>query len=205
MNICVYGASSDRIAPAYLQAGYELGKAIAAEGWTLVFGAGTTGVMGALVRGVQAENGKSIGVAPHFFNAMGVLHDTVDEMVLTDTMSQRKMKMAELADGFIMCPGGIGTYEEFFEVLTLRQLQQLNKPLCVLNTEGYYDLMVEMLRQAAAERFMDPAILDLFFVSSDVNELIAYLQNWKPVPVAVDMQLDIPYTPLENKNNGGKL
>ena len=178
MNICVYGASSDRIDPVYLEAGYELGGELARRGHTLVFGAGTTGMMGAAVRGVESLGGRSIGVSPHFFNKPGVLHENCTEMIFTDTMRQRKEIMEQRADGFIMTPGGIGTYEEFFEILTLKQLGRHEKPIGILNTAGYFDDLARMLEDTAAKGFMAEDCLNLYFITADVNELLDYMEGY---------------------------
>ena len=114
MVICIYGASSDQIDPAYLRAGEELGLAMARRGHSLVFGGGGHGLMGAVARGMTQGGGSITGVAPRFFNVDGSLYDGCTEFLYTDTMRERKALMEERADAFVMTPGGIGTYEEFF-------------------------------------------------------------------------------------------
>ena len=177
MNICVYGASSDLIDPAYLNAGTRLGEELARRGHTLVFGAGTTGMMGAAVRGVESLGGRSIGVSPHFFNKPGVLHQSCSEMIFTETMRQRKEIMEQRADGFIMTPGGIGTYEEFFEILTLKQLGRHEKPIGILNTAGYFDDLDRLLEDTAEKGFMAADCLKLYFISDDVETLLDYMES----------------------------
>ena len=114
MNICVYGASSSTIAKSYINPTEELGEKMAKRGHNLVYGAGALGLMGAAARGVLRGGGKIIGVAPAFFKVDGVLFDECDEMIYTDTMRERKGIMEEKSDAFIMTPGGLGTYDEFF-------------------------------------------------------------------------------------------
>ena len=122
MKICVYGASSNSIDKKYIEAGERLGSLMAARGHTLVFGGGANGLMGAVARGEAEVRGEIIGVAPTFFNVDGILFPDCTDFVYTETMRERKQKMEELSDAFVMTPGGIGTIEEFFEILTLSHL-----------------------------------------------------------------------------------
>lgn len=189
MNLCLYGASSDQIAPAYLQAVEALGEKLARRGHGLVFGGGAQGLMGAAARGVSSRSGYILGVAPSFFNVDGVLYPHCTEFIYTETMRQRKQIMEDRADGFIMVPGGIGTYEEFFEMLTLKQLGRHSKPIAVLNLDGYYDLLQQMLEQTIEQGFMKPACRDLYGVFSDADALLDYLEQAKATPVsAKDMK-----------------
>ena len=117
MNICVYGASSNQIDKDFIKAGELLGEEIAKRGHTLIFGAGANGLMGAAARGAASQNGKIIGIAPKFFNADGVLYEKCTELIMTGTMRERKQTMEDMSEAFVMVPGGIGTLEEFFEIL----------------------------------------------------------------------------------------
>ena len=177
MRICVYGASSNEIDPAYLQAGEALGEAMAKRGHGLVFGGGQKGLMGAAARGATRGNGEIIGVAPRFFDVEGVLYQQCTEFIFTDTMRERKAIMEERADGFIMTPGGIGTFEEFFEILTLRQLGRHNKPIAVLNTLDYYGPLRQMLEQAIAQGFLRPECRGLCAFFEDPDALLDYLET----------------------------
>lgn len=178
-SVCVYGSSSNQIPENYLKAGYELGAAIAEKGWRLVFGGGTTGMMGAVVRGVSAKNGESTGVSPRFFDEAGVLHKECTQFLFTETMRERKAKMEDLSDAFIMTPGGIGTLEEFFEVLTLKQLRQLDKPICILNTDGCFDALNELLHTLVTDRFMSASNLDLYMISDSIDDILSYIENYR--------------------------
>ena len=162
MNICVFGASSNDLAPAYYSEAQALGRAIAAGGHTLVFGGGAGGLMGACARGVREQGGELIGIAPRFFDEPGILCKDYGQLIFTDTMAQRKQLMEEKADAFVVLPGGIGTFEEFFEVLTLKQLGRHSKPMVMLNTLGYYDALVQALEKAADFGFMSRNCLTLF-------------------------------------------
>ena len=150
MNICVYGAASKNIDPKYTDAGYDLGLKLAKRGHGLVFGGGNGGMMGAVARGAHDGGAHIIGIAPSFFNIDGVLYPHSDEIIYTETMRQRKQKMEDMSGAFIVTPGGIGTFEEFFEILTLKQLARTDKPLVILNTAGYYDSMLMMMRHSMA-------------------------------------------------------
>lgn len=177
MRICVYGASSNEIDAAYLQAGELLGEAMAKRGHGLVFGGGQKGMMGATARGMTRFGGEIIGVAPRFFNVEGVLYQDCTEFVFTETMRERKAIMEERSDAFVMSPGGIGTFEEFFEILTLRQLGRHNKPIAVLNTKNYYGPLHEMLEQAIEQGFMRPECRGLCAFFEDPEQLLDYLEN----------------------------
>ena len=162
MNICVFGASSNELDQTYYTAAQTLGRAIAAGGHTLVYGGGAGGLMGACARGAAERSGQIIGIAPRFFDEPGILYKERGRLIYTDTMAQRKQLMEEKADAYIVLPGGIGTFEEFFEVLTLKQLGRHSKPMVMLNTLGYYDALVETLRKTAEAGFMSRNCLTLF-------------------------------------------
>ena len=175
MNICIFGASSDRIDPAYAQAAYELGTLIARAGHRLVFGGGREGLMGACARGVLACGGRPLGVAPRFFDEPGVLMKEVCDLLFTETMSERKQAMENAADAFIALPGGIGTYEEFFEALTLKQLGRHNKPMALLNTLAYFNALDALLRACADKAFMSRDVLALYALCDQPEEAIAHV------------------------------
>ena len=184
MNICVYGASSNEIDPVYLQAGEDLGYAMAKRGHGLVFGGGQKGLMGAAARGMTRGKGEIIGVAPRFFDVEGVLYQQCTEFIFTDTMRERKAIMEDRADAFVMTPGGIGTFEEFFEILTLRQLGRHEKPIAVLNTKDYYAPIRQMLEQAIAQGFMRQECRSLCAFFDDPEALLDYLEH--PPVAAMD-------------------
>lgn len=180
MNFCVYGAASDAIDASYMTAGEELGLKLANAGHGVVYGAGAHGMMGAVARGVHSGGGKLVGVAPSFFQVDGVLFEHCTEIVYTETMRERKQIMEDRADAFLVTPGGIGTYDEFFEIMTLRQLGRHSKPIVLYNINGYFDPLYEMLVKTAEKRFMKKENLNLIFISDDVDEIIDYVNNFKP-------------------------
>ena len=176
-RICLYGASSAALAEAYYAAAHTIGEGLAAAGIGLVFGGGATGLMGAAARGADSKDGEIIGVAPKFFDEEGVLYQNCTEFIFTDTMRERKQIMEDLADGFIVTPGGIGTLEEFFEIFTLRQLDRHQKPIYILNTCGYFDQLLAFLEHMVAEKFMAQHCLDMIHVYDNPEALVAALKE----------------------------
>ena len=178
MNICVYGASSKTLDAVFTDAGYELGYKIAKKGYGLVFGGGDTGMMGAVARGAHDGGAHVTGIAPSFFNVDGILYPLSDEIIYTETMRQRKQKMEDMSDAFIVSPGGIGTFEEFFEILTLKQLGRTKKPLIILNTAGYYNDMIAMMRYSADTNFVTESTFDLIDIAENADEALEYIDNY---------------------------
>ena len=185
MRICVFGASSSALDPVYLAAGERLGAEMARRGHSLVFGGGANGLMGAVARGVSSGGGEILGVAPGFFNVDGVLYDRCTEFIYTETMRERKQIMEDRSDAVVMTPGGIGTLEEFFEMLTLKQLGRHNPPLAVLNTLGYYDAMQAMLEHTVAAHFAKPICLQIYRLFDEPAALMDYLEYYDPDEVDV--------------------
>jgi len=179
MNICVYGASSDRLDGIYFQQAEKLGQLMAEAGCTLVFGGGKTGLMGACARGVRAAGGRIIGISPSFFDEPGILDKACDEFYFTDTMRERKQLMEEKSDAFIALPGGIGSYEEFFEILTLKQLGRHAKPIALLSTADYYAPFYAMLEHTAKLNFMSESCLDIFRLCKSPQEALEHVLNDK--------------------------
>lgn len=178
MNICVYGASSTELDKKYILEGESLGKTIANRNHTLVFGAGANGMMGAAARGTDSANGKMLGIVPSFFNVDGILYDC-KEIIRTETMRERKKLLEENSDGFIITAGGIGTMDELFEILTLKQLGRHNKPIVILNSFGFFDKMLDMLEYYITEKALFSTVKDLYFVTDDVTEAVKYIENYK--------------------------
>ena len=177
IGICVYGGASNDVDPLYLNTAHQIGQEIAKRNWTLVNGAGDTGMMGNAIRGAKEENGDTIGVAPFFFRQPGVLYQEGEETLYTRTMRERKAFMESLSSAFITTPGGIGTLEEFYEILTLKQLQQLDLPLILLNTNHYYDGLLKMMQGMTQAGFIDQSVYDLFKVCLTVEEAFEYLDQ----------------------------
>lgn len=179
MKICVYGAASDVIDNSFIKAGEELGRQMAKRGHSLVFGGGDDGMMGAVARGVHENGGYIVGIAPSFFNVDGVLFEHCNEMIRPATMRERKKMLDEMSQAFIVTPGGIGTYEEFYEILSSKQLGRHGKAIAILNVNGYYDKLFEMMKHTAEQKFMKDAVFSLYSVFTSVNELLDYLEGYK--------------------------
>lgn len=185
MNICVYGASSELIDKCYIKSAEELGETLAKRGHNLVYGAGAQGVMGGVARGTKKAGGNVVGVSPTFFNVDGVLFMDCDELLYTDTMRERKAIMEERADAFIIAPGGIGTYEEFFEVFTLKQLARHNKAIVIFNQNGYYDKMIETMEDAEQKGFIRHPTLELYKVIDDIDGIFEYIERYVPEEIDI--------------------
>jgi len=172
MNVCVFGASSDELEPRFFDAAEAMGRALAENGLGMVFGGGAHGLMGAAARGAHSAGGYIVGIAPRFFDRPGVLFEHCSELVFTETMRERKRRMEELSDAFVVLPGGIGTFEEFFEVLTLKQLGRHRKPIAVLNTDGYYVPLFQLLEHAVDRGFMLEKCRELYECCRDPEACI---------------------------------
>lgn len=178
MRICVYGASSPTIDPIFIRKTEEMGAELARRGHSMVFGGGANGLMGAAARGVRSGGGHIIGVIPKFFDKEKIeaVYGICDETVMPDTMRQRKQIMEEYADAFVMTPGGIGTFEEFFEILTSKQLCRHNKPIAIFNIDNYFAQLLQMMDAGVEKNFIRESVGELYFVTDDVNDLFTYLE-----------------------------
>ena len=183
MRLCVYGASSSNIDEFYIAKTYELGLELAKNGIGMVYGGGMNGLMGAAARGMHDGGGEIIGVAPTFFKVDGVLYPHCTELIHTQTMRQRKQIMEDKADGFIVLPGGFGTFDEFFEILTLKQLERHNKPIVIYNIKGYYDNLMEFIEFSITEGFVKEACRELVFITSNHLDIIDYIEKYDPKKV----------------------
>ena len=179
MKICVYGAASPTIDPEYMELVEQMGKEMVSRGHSLVFGGGGNGLMGAAARGVRSAGGHILGVIPKFFDEenVEVICDFCDELIQPNTMRERKQIMEDNADAFIVVPGGIGTFEEFFEILTLKQLCRHNKPIAIYNLKGYYDDINHAMEQAMKKNFIRDNCKELYFTTDNLSELFAYIEN----------------------------
>jgi hypothetical protein len=153
-SICVYCGSSGKSDPIYKNAAYEMGAVLAARGIHLVYGAGSTGLMGAVANGALENGGDVVGVIPEIFNTSTLAHNGLTRLEIVPDMHQRKARMADLSDGFIALPGGFGTLEELFEILTWAQIGLHQKPVGILNVCNYFDPLLEMIDKAKKEGFI---------------------------------------------------
>lgn len=172
MNITVYSASSGQVPETYRLAAAELGRQMAAEGITLVNGAGRTGLMGACTDACLAEGGRAVGVIPQFMVDQHWQHTGMSELIITADMHERKERMAALSDASIALPGGVGTLEELLEVITWKQLGLYLKPIVVLNTDGYFDPLLAQLSRAVDQQFMRPQHTAIWQVAATPAEAL---------------------------------
>lgn len=173
MKVCIFGGSSDAVLDIYKEAAWQAGKMFAENGWGMVFGAGASGMMGAAARGFRSvqECGELIGIIPRCFEQPGVWYTECSELIWTESMRERKFLMEEKADAFLVFPGGVGTFEEFFEVITLKQIGQHEKPVILYNVNGYYEQIRLLLEQAAEQKFMSTEQLSLVSFAETPEEI----------------------------------
>ena len=180
-TVVVYGASSADAEKVFVDAAFELGGLIARSGKRLVSGAGSTGLMAAVEDGALDAGGISIGIIPQFMVDNGWLHEGLTEVIITPTMHERKNRMAQMADAVVALPGGTGTFEELFEIITWKMLGLFVKPIIILNTDNYYDPLLDMLDRTAQRHFMNPVFKKLWAVAKtpeEAIELVDTLPDW---------------------------
>lgn len=179
-TVCVFCGSSEGTQPHYAAAAHELGRLLAQQGITLVYGGGHVGLMGHLADAAIAAGGRVVGVIPEHLMRPEVAHQQLAELIVVDSMHTRKRTMAERADAFIVLPGGYGTFEEMFEMVTWLQLRLHAKPVGIVNSRGYFDHLLAFLRHAAAEGFIRPQHRDLLVVEPSPGLLLERLRLHQP-------------------------
>jgi uncharacterized protein (TIGR00730 family) len=178
--VCVYCGSSMGAKPVYAEAARAFGRALVEADLSLVYGGGHVGLMGAIADEVMAHGGRALGVIPELLFDKEVGHTGLTELHVVPDMHQRKKKMADLSDAFVAMPGGVGTFEELFEVYTWAQLGYHRKPVALLNTDGYYDPLLAMLRHTVDEGFMRAPFLEMLLVANDAASMIEKLSDYAP-------------------------
>ena len=178
--VCVYCGSSDRIDGNYLQSAEAMGRALSARGIRLVYGAGNTGMMGRLADSVLETGGDAIGVIPRIFETPELMHDGLTEVHVVEDMHTRKAMMAELADAFIALPGGFGTFEELFEILTWSQIGLHQKPVGVLNIDAYFNPLLALIDHAQARGFIYQEHPQLLISEIEPEALLDQLTTYQP-------------------------
>lgn len=182
-RVAVYCGSSNGASEAYLEGAKQLGKELVKRGISLVYGGASVGVMGTVADTVLQGNGHVIGVMPQLLIDREIAHQNLTELVIVDSMHERKAKMADLADAFIVLPGGPGTMEEFFEVFTWAQIGIHQKPIGVLNVNQYYDPLISLFAHMTKEKFMHEKYQSMLIVESSADELIKRFESYEPPTV----------------------
>jgi len=182
--LCVYCGSSDKLESRYYSAAERVGRSMVARGWGLVYGGGNVGMMGSLARAVKGAGGRVIGVIPDFMRERELAYHQADELITVESMRDRKRVMEERADAFLALPGGIGTLEELAEIMTLRYINRINKPVVVFNQDGYYDDLLRFFERMTRERFKSPGLQALFSVAGRVEDVWTLLDA--PGPFEAD-------------------
>jgi len=179
-NICVFCSSSDVIAEDYKKMAAELAELMTEKSFTLVNGGSKVGLMGIMARKIKEKGGKSTGVIPQLIYDKGLACHSTDQLIVTKDMRERKEKLSELADAFIALPGGFGTLEELMEVMTLKQLEVHQKPIVLMNTNKFYDKLLEQFEVFYKTDFSKADYKNLYFVANNTTEALEYIQNYKP-------------------------
>ena len=178
--ITVFCASSSVVDQKYVDAAREAGEKIAKRGWTIVYGGGNIGLMGALSRAAREQGGSVVGVIPRALLEAGYGDREVSELIVTDGLRDRKATMDERGDAFLALPGGLGTLEELLETLALKQLGYHQKPVVVLDLDGYYDPLWLQIQRGIDQGFIKPEFLDLWYPARHVDEALRYIEEYEP-------------------------
>ncbi|RMF28143.1 MAG: TIGR00730 family Rossman fold protein [Bacteroidetes bacterium] len=176
-SLCVFCGASPGTDPGYAQVARQVGATLARRGLRLVYGAGKVGLMGELADAALAAGGQVLGVIPEFLQEKEVCHRGLTQLIVTQTMHERKQIMEAHSDGVLVLPGGYGTLDEFFEILTWKQLHLHRKPIGLLNVRGYYDHLLQHFRKMHREGFLRDANLDLCLVDDDLERLLAEMER----------------------------
>jgi len=181
--VAVFCGSSEGNDTTIISKAEDLGKTLAKEEIVLVYGAAKIGIMGKIAQSSLDNHGKVIGVIPEFLKLKEVVHLGLNELITTTNMHERKLKMHELSDGFITLPGGFGTFEELFEIITWAQLGLHKKPIGLLNINGFYNDLVSMLETMVTKGFLKLDNLELLIVDDSIESLLNKMKNFKPKDV----------------------
>ena len=183
MKITVYCASSSVVDEIYREATRDLGRLIGERGHTLVFGGTDIGLMGMLARAVREAGGAVVGIIPRRMAEHDIVFRDADELIVTETMAERKALMEQRAEAFIALPGGFGTLEELLQVLTLRQLRYLDYPIVVLNADGFYDVLLSHFERLYDEQFANPGFRQLYYVALDAADAMRHIETAESAPL----------------------
>jgi len=199
MNLCVFSSSSNAIPEIYFEEARKLGQLIGESGWNLIYGGANVGLMHACAESAREYGSKTVGIIPELIHAHRLSNPNDHEQIITPNMRERKYLMRKRSDAFVALPGGFGTLEEILEVITLKQLNYHNKAVVFINTNGYYDSLLEQFEKSYRETFAKESYRSMYFVASNSVEAILYLQQYQPAePLA--KWFNVPDKENENKN-----
>ncbi len=182
---CVFCASSTKVPQYYLDEATALGERLVAEGWGMVYGGGSVGLMGAVADAMLAKGGEVVGVIPHFMKEVEWDHKGVADMRLTDTMSERKQMMISMSDAIIVLPGSTGTLDELFEAVSDKKLGLLSQPIVLLNSDGFYDHTIAQLKLMVDKQFMTQKHMDVLSEAKSIDEVIKIINAAPAVSVSL--------------------
>lgn len=182
-SVCVFCGSSEGNDADILDQANLLGEKLAKQNMTLVYGAAKIGVMGKIAESVLQQKGSVVGIIPEFLKVKEVVHNGLTELIVTQNMHERKLKMQQLSDGFITLPGGFGTLEELFEIITWAQLGLHQKPVGLLNIGGFYDPLLLMLENMVKKGFLKMENYQMLIVDNNISGLLEKMEDFEPAPV----------------------
>ncbi len=177
-SITVFCGSSFGKNPEYERMAFQLGEILASRNIALIYGGAKVGLMGTVADGALSKNGKVKGVLPHFLSSKEIAHEHLSELIIVDSMHERKTKMNELCDGVIALPGGYGTMEELFEMLTWAQLGLHKKPIGILNISGYYDALIVFINQMVERGLLTKINQDMLLIGTNIEELLDKMDRY---------------------------
>lgn len=190
--ITVYCSSSTRVAPAYFDAAHSVGRALAENNFSLVYGGNSVGLMKTVADAARAAGGKVIGITPQLMVDKKIHDILAHELVITNTMRDRKALMEERGDGFLTLPGGLGTFEEIFEIIVGKQLGYHNKPIVLFNVNEYFAPLLQMIDHGIEQQFIKARTRELYFVASTVDAAIAHFKSYQPPALTDKWSTEIP-------------
>jgi len=178
-NITVFCGANSGANPEFTLIARKVGSLLAGRGIGVVYGGAKIGIMGAVADGALARGGRVTGILPHFLSAREIAHDGLTELVVVDSMHERKLKMYAMSDGFLVLPGGFGTMDELFETLTWAQLGLHQKPIGILNIGHYYDELIALVERMAAEMILKDIYRSMMIVGDEIEELLSKMENYR--------------------------
>ncbi len=199
MNICVFSSSSNAIPEIYFEEARKLGHLIGKSGWNLIYGGANVGLMHACAEAARENGSKNVGIIPELIHAHRLSNPNDHEQIVTPNMRERKYLMRKRSDAFVALPGGFGTLEEILEVITLKQLNYHNKAVVFVNTNGYYNLLLEQFELAYRENFAKESYRSMYFVAANSEEAIVFLQQYQPAE-PLSKWFNVPAKENEKKN-----